>query len=379
MEKTTPQAVFAAERTAHAQPLDPALATRAADACVDHGLLARATTWHIEALCRHLGSTDTELVAAARSHGLLHLAMHLEAHTVQLTRYLLRVPDKAGHMRGVERACGGETAVTRRLTAAARSGDGIPRAAAASVIAQCLQSQDAFGAALVGGVAGAGISRDGHSALHLAALFGDPEVAHAVALALPPAEAARQLGATSSGGLVPWQLASRRGYAECAAELRRLARSGDSSGDSSGGGGGGGDDDDDDEQACPGAGCGASGAGQVEEAVCANDGDDGDGGWDGGLGFGEGEGEGEGGCDVAVAPATLSAAEFARRFARRELPVLVRNGSAESWAELRRHFSRASLVRAHGTRGVRLSAVPYHDDGAPPVELPLREFARRVA
>jgi hypothetical protein len=62
----------------------------------------------------------------------------------------------------------------------------------------------------------------------------------------------------------------------------------------------------------------------------------------------------------------------------RELPVLVRNGSAAQWSMLRHTLSHSQLVAKHGEQKVVVSAVPYHDGVAQSSSTTLGDYASRV-
>ena len=392
-----------AARAARQKRISSDAADQAAQMAVAAGEVAAGTMWYVEGLCRRVAQAGgtAQHVEEARTHGLLHFAMHLDAHGLQLARMLLTNPAEAvdDYLTLLEQLCGGDSrgAANRALRAALRERV-LPRAALAGQIAECAHSQRAV-ASLVEGGAQASHGRGGYTLLHFMALFGDAALLADVMAQLSPAELQRQLTADSAPGQrTPLNLSLARGHSDAALVLRRSLKAlGEAPHHQNG-------------DACPsrdiGSDCYTShtrGASDVGDASSAEESahaiplpldlgtsDVEGGGWRGqtdpapgigaaALGQTEAEGQNEGGCDIAVvAEADLTAAQFQEQFLWPELPVLVRGGSGAELPTLRASLSRQALEGAFGEMSVSVSEVPYHD-GVQPVTMKLGNFTRQVA
>ena len=385
-------------------------ADQAAQLAIAAGEVAAGTMWYVEGLRRRVvqaGGT-AQHVEEAQTHGLLHFAMHLDAHGLQLARMLLTNPAEAvdDYLALLEELCGGDSsgAANRALRAALRERV-LPRATLAGQIAECAHSQRAV-ASLVEGGAEATHGRAGYTLLHFMALFGDAALLADVMTQLSPAELQRQLASDSAPGQhTPLHLALARGHGDAALVIRRrLEALGEAPHHHS-------------RDACPGSDTGSectsrtSGTRDVSDTSGAEESaramqlpldlgtsDAEGGGWRGqtdpaplhqskgpgvsaaALGHTDAgtDDDGQNSCDIAVvAEADLTPAQFQERFLWRELPVLVRGGSGAELRALRASLARQALEGEFGEMSVSVSEVPYHD-GVQPVTMKLGNFTRQV-
>eukprot|EP00962_Isochrysis_galbana_P029891 scaffold9641_cov116-Isochrysis_galbana.AAC.2 len=378
------------EREARQRPDDPAIATETAGAYVAFGDVLKGTQWYIEALRRQVGLAggSAAQLDAVDGYGRLHLAVHLEIHAIQLARHLLRTPAEGqdDYVRQLEARCGGATALTTQMAAALRTKLGVPRRLLAGALAHCAHTQGAM-SELARGAIRMHMGRNG--LMHLLAHFGDAALINDTMAALPRDEVVKQLhGRATLAHATPVRIAEGRGYAAAAAALRRAMDGGDAPGAGADTEGGSAADTGGGSAADPGRGwvrvtpplqMSEAQLGSLVEAMATH------GGWGNAVMPGVSQastvGESEGGVSTGedgVASATngddaddchidvvhvdsLSPAAFATHFYATERPVLIRNGSAPHWRELRSLLSVSELTLRHGQMGVRVSANPYHD------------------
>jgi hypothetical protein len=242
----------------------------------------------------------------------------------------------------------------------------IPRAASAALLAQCVISQGAIGALLKAGAA-AGVANHGFTIMHLLASFGDSDLMQAAIAAMPKKSVAAQLAATSTPrGRTPAREATLRGYPTAAneivaslqsPELRRheVQHAEPHSGDFL------------DDKPCPGTGC--SGAPSPPTAMkpkakrwrlaARED----SGGWSSDPpksadADADADADAIDFCNFDIEN-SMSAKKFDAKYLSRDFPVLVRNGSAAAFNELREALRYNKLIEAYGNDSVTLTPDPY--------------------
>lgn len=226
-----------AEIAAHESPLSTVASSEARETAVSCGRIDKAVQWTLETLKRKVqrARAGDSSLAAVSSHGLLAMALHLEAFATQITRNLLRVvqmqDDSADVLvKSLTLTCGGSSNASRALAAAvaqARFTFSMPREVAAAFVASCAVSQRAAEHLLEDGASGGMRHVADYTVMHLLAQFGDAALVQAVAAALPPGELSAQLRHVGSPAQVtPYAIAVARGHRECAAALARLAEDG---------------------------------------------------------------------------------------------------------------------------------------------------------